>query len=473
MSRMHDIGPKMTSVFSSHRRRVAGQDDKTAGTNLSAGGVGSHQPTEPRRWNPYLLHKLKAVLPWPAYLAWRRCAGAIRHLLTGAPRRRADQGRGVENYWRERMPRLARPGLRNDTILLRSYYGEVANCNPYGVHQAIHRLGLDWTILWAVKDLDVALPQGGIPVVIGSRQWYEALARVRYSVWNVHQQPVWYRKNPGQVMVQTFHGYPFKLAGMPYWPGAGFNEDRIRSYLERHADWDYLVSPAPYATPLLEECFPGARHLLEIGYPRNDIFFDPARGQIREEVRHRLGIPGDTTAVLYAPTYRDWLSDNETSAQASELLSPANLARSLSPDHVVLMRGHPMEARGGGSRPGGARVIDVTAYPRVEELCLASDAGVFDYSSLRFDYALTGKPMVFFVPDLDQYLTQERGSLIPYEPTAPGPYCRTLDDLSGLLGSLDRLTTDYASRRAQFIQDYLPLEDGHAGERLVRALLES
>ncbi|MCL2481870.1 MAG: CDP-glycerol glycerophosphotransferase family protein [Propionibacteriaceae bacterium] len=391
-------------------------------------------------------------------------------VVIAPPLQPSEQEKRSLSVGRTQVPTMRTSGLREDTILLRSYFGEVATCNQYGIHQAILRMGLDLRVLWAVQDLSVAIPDGGIPVVIGSHEWYEALGTSKFSVWNVHQ-PDWYRKNPGQVIVETFHGYPFKLAGVPYWPGAGFSSLRVRSYLERQNEWDYLISPAPYATPLLEYTFPGAYTMLEIGYPRNDLYFDPDRTDIRMRVRSWLGISDSAIAVLYAPTFRDWLSDNETTARTSDVLSPAELAARLTPDYVVLMRGHPMEGRGGDVRERGARVIDVTSYPRVEELCLASDVAVLDYSSLRFDYALTNNPMVFFVPDLDQYMGQERGSLIPYEGTAPGPWCRTLEELVDVLGSLDRIHQDYQPNRDAFIKDFLPLEDGHAGERLVRHLL--
>jgi len=216
-------------------------------------------------WTRLSVRMARRMLPKGAYAALKRRFG------TAARRRKS-------------MAAMPAAGLRDDTILLRSYYGEVANCNPYGIHRAIRRMGVDLKILWGVKDMSVAVPEGGVPVVVGSKEWYETLATAKYQVWNVHQ-PNWYHKNPGQIMVETFHGYPFKLAGVPYWPGAGFSPERIRSFLERQAEWDYLVSPAPYATPLLEECFPGAHHMLEIGYPRNDIFFEPMRDEIRARVR--------------------------------------------------------------------------------------------------------------------------------------------------------------------------------------------
>ena len=383
-----------------------------------------------------------------------------------------EHAKRVRHLMRENVPNLGKKGLQEDTILLSCYYGEVATCNPYGVHRAIQTMGTDLRVLWGVMDYSVAIPEGGTPVIIDSQEWYKALATSKFSLWNVHQ-PFWYRKNPGQIMVETFHGYPFKRAGMDHWHSMGLSHARIKSFLERHTEWNYLVSPSPYATPLLAKCFPGAQAMLEIGYPRNDVFFDPDRDKIRARVRAILQIPDEAIAVLYAPTFRDWLSDGETIAQVANVLSPAELSSRLSPDYVILMRGHPMEGRGGETREGGARVIDVTAYPQVEELCLASDIGLLDYSSLRFDYALTGNPMIFFVPDLERYLTRERGSLIPYEGTAPGPWCKTIDELVEVLKDPSGLRTQYRDVTDQFIRDFLPLEDGHAGERLVNTLLNS
>ena len=53
--------------------------------------------------------------------------------------------------------------------------------------------------------------------------------------------------------------------------------------------------------------------------------------------------------------------------------------------------------------PAPGNVVDVTDHPDVNDLILASDAAVLDYSSLRFDYGITGKPMIFLVPDLERY----------------------------------------------------------------------
>lgn len=53
-------------------------------------------------------------------------------------------------------------------------------------------------------------------------------------------------------------------------------QGRDETYLERvhHAtkNWDYLVSPSRYATDAFRSAFRYKGEVLEVGYPRNDIF---------------------------------------------------------------------------------------------------------------------------------------------------------------------------------------------------------
>lgn len=53
--------------------------------------------------------------------------------------------------------------------------------------------------------------------------------------------------------------------------------------------------------------------------------------------------------------------------------------------------------------------VDVSGHPSVEELMVAADILVLDYSSIFFDFALTGKPAATYVPDLAYHRDVERG----------------------------------------------------------------
>lgn len=382
----------------------------------------------------------------------------------------ADDERG------ERQQRLLREACRveraeQDSVFLRAMFGEHAHGNGLGLHDELVRRGSDLTVYWSIADRSVVVPDGGVGVVERTRAWHEAIATSRFHMVDVHQVR-WFERPAGQTLIQTFHGYPYKLMGHDWWEKMGNDPAEVGSLDRRTRDWSVLVSPARYASPLLRAAFlepAGADDVpvAEIGYPRNDILLRPEGAEVRRRTRELLGIDDDTVAVLYAPTFRDYLSADDLTARRVTFFDPDEALDALPGNHVVLMRGHAFNARVRDDRVAtDGRVIDVTDHPDVNHLILASDAGVLDYSSLRFDYALTDKPMVFLVPDLATY-DRFRGGVIPYAPTAPGPHVDTTAEVVAWLRDLDRLSAEYAEARARFRRDYAELDDGHAAARLV------
>ena len=188
--------------------------------------------------------------------------------------------------------------------------------------------------------------------------------------------------------------------------------------------------------------------------------------ETRARTRRSLGIADGQHAVLYAPTWRDDLATNFRSAAMGTGLDTQRLGRALGEDYVVLVRGHRFHRR---RHPAGARVLDVSAYPEINDLVLAADVAVLDYSSLRFDFALTGRPMVFLVPDLDRYAGGVRGFLYDFRDSAPGPLTTSTSEVVACLQDLDGLAGEYRDALQRFNAVYNAEQDGNAAERAVRA----
>lgn len=391
--------------------------------------------------------------------------------VVGPPLSQAE--RGARNQ--RRMRDIANKGQGNGrSVFFRCLYGEAANDTALAVHDELRRRGSDLLLYWSIKDKSVSIPDGGVGLVEGTEAWHRALGDAGYVVLNIHQSS-WYVKPAKQVMIQTFHGYPYKGMGQTWWARTELSASRVSSYLDRAGDWDFLVSPSRYATGhLLREFFrpEDAKrvNVIEAGYPRNDVLFSADGEKIRDRTRRALGIQANQIAVLYAPTFRDELSSNGMSASMVDFFDAREAAHKLGPGYVVLMRGHAFNARANESgtvtQDG---VIDVTHYPDVAELCLASDAAVLDYSSLRFDYALSRKPMVFMVPDNDRYHAM-REALVKYEATAPGLLVTTTDQVVAALRDPGSLGAAYAGQVETFVERFMELEDGHAAERVVDAV---
>ena len=211
------------------------------------------------------------------------------------------------------------------------------------------------------------------------------------------------------------------------WQAKGYTPKRIDLELVRTShDWSTILTPAPEMDEHYRREYRYDGPILNEGYPRDDVLVSPEAEQVRADTRRRLGIAAHQKVVLYAPTWRDDLATNWRRAEVVHHLDVVAASRRLGPEYVLLMRGHRFHGPS-EELEGGAQLIDVTDYPEINHLILASDAAVLDYSSLRFDFALTGRPMLFLVPDLATYTGGVRGFLYPFEESAPGPLLDTAD----------------------------------------------
>ncbi len=204
------------------------------------------------------------------------------------------------------------------------------------------------------------------------------------------------------------------------------------------------------------------------GYPRDDALLAPDADAVRRRTRDLLGIAPGQTAVLYAPTWRDDQATNYRSAAMTRHLDLESATALLGDDYVFLMRGHRFHARAGERAGRSTRLVDVTDYPEINDLILAADAAVLDYSSLRFDFALTQRPMLFLVPDLGSYTGGVRGFLYPFEESAPGPLLTDAEEVVAALQDLPRITRDYRQAYTRFNRTYNYLQDGRSAERVAR-----
>ncbi|NUS49915.1 MAG: CDP-glycerol:glycerophosphate glycerophosphotransferase, partial [Nocardioidaceae bacterium] len=323
-------------------------------------------------------------------------------------------------------------------------------------------LGLD--VAFVVDDPSVEVPRGGRVVVRRSAAWHHAMCSAGAYVTNA-AAPYWWHKPDGQVQVQTWHGTPLKRIGEDRGPG-DFNTWRHRRHVARQAAaWDVMVSQSPFCSRAYRSAFGYDGRILDSGYPRNDLLRSPEADAVRSDVRRRLGVAPDQRAVLYAPTWREYLGTRD----AKPLLLDAERVAAALPGTHVLVRGHYNSIGQADVFVGHPWVHDVTGYPDVADLFLAADALVTDYSSVVFDYALTDRPIVLLTPDLEQYRDVERGFYLDIEEIAPGPLVRTTDEVVDVLGAGD----DRAAGRASFRERFCPWDDGGASGRVVDYLLDA
>jgi CDP-glycerol glycerophosphotransferase len=389
-------------------------------------------------------------------------------LVVAEPRlRRTEQGNYAQRALRRGYYPLALRAPLRDSVLFVSWKGKQCGDNPLGIAAELRRRGDDREHLWVVNDWSVPVPAGGTGVLRGTREYFDALARSRWIVSNDDMQ-LPFRKRDGQFYLQTWHGTLLKRIGFdienPQFISGTAYFDHLAADV---AQWDLLLSPNPFSTPLMRRAFRYQGEIAEYGYPRNDVLRSPDAAAVASSVRSRLGLPDGKRVVLYAPTWRD----NQVYANGKRYRFDMRLdleqAHSvLGDDYVLLIRGHHQMADDvpAGMRPGFA--VNVTAYPDISELYLVSDVLVTDYSSAMFDYAATGRPMLFFTYDLEEYRDKLRGFYFDFEAEAPGPLLATSGEVFSALAATDAAVAPYGDAYKRFTEKFCSLDDGHAAARV-------
>ncbi len=358
---------------------------------------------------------------------------------------------------------LRRPVDQN-LALYAAYWYRGVTCNPAAIAAKAAELAPGIRTVWVVgKGRAKSVPPGTEYVVAGTPAYYRALARARFLVNNVNW-PNWAVKRQGTTHVMTHHGTPLKMMGMDQADHPAAAKDQNFHAQMRRADrWDFSITANAHTTIAWERAYPTRHETLEVGYPRNDRLVTAGPEEVAA-LREKLGIQPHERVVLYTPTHREWLP------VGARVLDVEAFADRLGPDTVLLVRAHYFYVAADHKAQTRGRIVDVSAYPVVEDLYLAADVMVSDYSSAMFDFAVLDKPLVIFAPDWQAY-RELRGVYFDLMELPPGAVATTFTELVDAFVTGEYASAGAAAKRARFRDKFCYLDDGKAAERVVRRVL--
>lgn len=215
----------------------------------------------------------------------------------------------------------------------------------------------------------------------------------------------------------TTHGVLVKLCGNDLKKGSSFNTFAKLQY-------DYSIAQSEYEKKIEEKQY-GLRpnQIGILGMPKNDILVSHNKNY-REEIRKKLGIPKGKKAILYAPTFREATGSMEESFD----INISKWRKILGDKYILLYRAHPVVRS--SEKEEDIFFNDVSDYEMVEDLMIASDLLISDYSGIIFDYCLMHKPIILFTYDYDQY-SSTRG--LYFDIRKELPYAMDEDELIGMI----------------------------------------
>lgn len=243
------------------------------------------------------------------------------------------------------------------------------------------------------------------PVLINSREYFEVLATSKYLINDtsfVHS----FIKREGQVYLNTWHGTPLKNLGRSLVRERFSMGNVQKNFLAS----DVILFPNEHTERVIcrdyyldNFC---SSHIARTGYPRNEVFFDE---KTRIELRKKYAFE-EKRVYVYLPTWRGNMGLVEKEQQKAELrkqlqeLDERLVAGGHEKDILVYVKLHPMLTD----------VMDTERYRVIRSydpaqtslyaFLQAADGLITDYSSVLFDFALTGRDIILYTYDEEDYI---------------------------------------------------------------------
>ncbi len=295
--------------------------------------------------------------------------------------------------------------IEHGLVLFESFHGRDLSDSPLYIMKALMEMDTEgkYDIYFATANepehrktaeamgLDVKL------VDIYSDEYARILATAEYLV-NNSSFPAYFVRREGQHYLQVWHGTPLKTLGKKMRMGMESMYNVQHNFLQA----DMLLFPNEFTRDAmmgdynLNDLYTGK--VVLCGYPRNVMF---------SEEHEKLD--GSTVSLAYMPTWRGQsnsdIRTDDYEVQVREILEKVDEA--LTDDKTLYVNFHPIVA-------DQIRLEDydhIKPFPEgmdKYEFLAHTDGLITDYSSVFFDYSITGKPVTLFMYDYEEYM-EDRG----------------------------------------------------------------
>ena len=246
-------------------------------------------------------------------------------------------------------------------------------------------------------------------VVIHSREYCKVLATSQYLI-NNSTFPPYFIKKKGQIYLNTWHGTPLKAMGRNIKNSPNELGNTQRNFMMA----DYMLEPNEFSLErfkedyMLDNFFKG-KYILG-GYPRNSAFFNE---NLKREIKEKYELEGKKI-IVYMPTWRGTLDNKKSNSQyfyTMHLL--IEMEKKLADDYIVFVKLHNYTNSLINYR-NFKKIMEFPEDYETYEFLNIADCLITDYSSVFFDFANTGKKIILYAYDKEEYLS-DRGVYIDFD----------------------------------------------------------
>ena len=242
----------------------------------------------------------------------------------------------------------------------------------------------------------------------------------------------------------TWHGTPIKKMGTDI-P----KTNKSFSKVARKSNIDVFTVQGDFEADVFSRVFHiNKENILKSGLPRNDRL-SKYNSEYKEELKRKLNLPADKKIIFYAPTFREFERDSQRNCVLKPPIDLKRWEEELKDKYCLLFRAH-YEVGKVMRIQSNDFIKDMSDYPNLEDLMIASDMLISDYSSIFFDFSIMDKPMLHFTYDYEKY-SAKRGLYFDVRQELSG--CDNEKELISLLKNMDFQLE--SAKTAQFRNKYV------------------
>lgn len=336
-------------------------------------------------------------------------------------------------------------GKDNHLILFVSYGGRYFNDSPRCLYKAMvgdSRFS-NYKLVWAFREPS-NFPDIENRVKIDSLSYYITALKAKCWITNVYIERGLNFKSKHTFYLNTAHGNIPKLGWTDVDPKTTFLPKKCTMS-------DAFLVQSEFEKNNLKGKEDNA---FLIGLPKNDVLANYTEEE-RQSLRYKLGVPQGKKVILYAPTYRE-----------GELMNrdvPIDFKKwetVLGDEYIVWFRAHPVFACKVNVDSTSGFVFNMSSYPENNDLMIAADVLISDYSAITSEFGIQEKPMFCYAYDYDDY-NRTRGLYFDVREALPGGYMNEEELINYIKnGDKEEIMSIVHKFRDKYIQAY-----GHATEK--------
>ena len=294
--------------------------------------------------------------------------------------------------------------IRKNCVLMFSYYGEQYGGAPKYISMYLNeksKLNVIWAFVNPEKYIGI-FPRTKL-VRYRHIAYYFMLATAGTIITD-YRMTEEFRKRVGQMYIQTWHS-SLRLKQIESDACDTLPKRYVQMAKSDSAQIDILLAGSRKSREIFQRAFWYGGLIAETGTPQCDILVRHDQSVVKK-VHSFFKIPQGAHIAMYAPTFRKNGDASIYDLDSNRILHA--LREKFGGDWYLLVRLHPHLKNCLTAFKYYKYVIQATNYDDVQELLCATDFLISDYSAIMFDFSVTGKPCMLYVPDVEEYITYDR-----------------------------------------------------------------